>query len=367
MPHPFYTIRPEAYLFSKKLKEENGDFEETVRQWCLSELQSTYGICVSNIEIEFPCKVGSKNYYADILVKNNDKPYIVIECKKRSFSKHEHAIEQAISYADSASIKAELAIYTNGNIWIVRRKISETWVGIPDIPIFSDRATSIDICHAMSLIKELWPILHCIKSPVKSKDAKEYLSAWQSFFCGGNILTSLNDFNLVIAADNFFRVAWGVDSRDGYLYEKINNGCVKLKEYAKTRNLDFSAHKSIRDNELSWIARLIEIDLDLFLEKSKDIQHPDVLLLRFISTLMRYIQESLRIKPRIFLKNELHAPVPQYLQDEAIKYIRCVLKLTLNWSLPDDIDDIRWSDIRKYTKYSWETYPDLINDMQKGW
>lgn len=355
MPSSFYTVPLEACFFGKKptesktLKSQPNDFEEVVRQWCLAELQSTYGVSITNIKIECPVKVGSKNYRADIVVLNEDSPYIVIECKRRNFTKHEYAIEQAISYAGSANIKAEFAVYTNGDVWSVKRRVNNNWITVPDIPFFSDRQSSIDVCQIMYLINDLWPILNSIREPVTTKESKKYLESWHRFFYVGNLLTDLNHRDLIIAADHFFRVASCVDIRNGYLYEKTAKGCYALKDFSKQRQLSFSAEKLIKEVNLYDLIKGIDIDLHCIFCNATNFDNPDILLLRFISLTLKYIQESLEINPKIF-SSSLCASVRQELQNEALGYLRCVLKLNLNWRLPDEINDIGWDEISKHTE-----------------
>jgi hypothetical protein len=357
MPIPFYKINPDSYLFSKKITERDGDFEEPIRQWYISELQSAYGICITNIEVEFPCKVGSKSYHADILVRKGGKPHILVECKKTSFQKHEQAIAQAVSYADSAGVKAEFCVYTNGVNWVVCRRYNGGWARVPDLPIFIGRSTSVDICHAMRIVRDLWPILYFVMNPVSPDRAREYLSAWQRLFYGGNnLLTSLNNFELLVAAENFFRVASSTDVRDPYLFEKMHAGCVRMKEFFNLRELGFHAHRSIGKVDLSDSAKEVENELFLMIEHADGIEHPDILLLRMLLTLMKYIQECLRLKPGRFLGRDKYAPIPQDFQNEAIGFLKCVLRLNLNWSLPDVNDDIRWSDIKSYSEYLADSY-----------
>ena len=117
-PKPFYEINPQAYLFDRSDETP----EEKVRQWALFELLSTYGVSINNIEIERPVKVGTRNHRADIVVLRESVPYVVIECKKWDDKKEEQGTQQALSYADANTMKARFAVYTNGDIWKVKKK-----------------------------------------------------------------------------------------------------------------------------------------------------------------------------------------------------------------------------------------------------
>jgi hypothetical protein len=58
----------------------------------------------------------------------NDKPFIVIECKrKKGYSKKKFHMKQAIRYASADSIQAEFCVFTDGNIWQIKRKKAVGW------------------------------------------------------------------------------------------------------------------------------------------------------------------------------------------------------------------------------------------------
>lgn len=82
----FHNISIDDYLFKSNPKMEMYKPEEKVRQWMLKELIESYGYLREDIDIEFQMKIGSKTYYADIVIykkSNYSKvPYILIEVKK---------------------------------------------------------------------------------------------------------------------------------------------------------------------------------------------------------------------------------------------------------------------------------------------
>jgi Type I restriction enzyme R protein N terminus (HSDR_N) len=126
-PQPFYTVPSNSYLFGKSSERP----EEIVRQWALFELMTTYGYSIDNIRVEYPAQVGSKKFPADIVILRDERPYIVIECKRQEI-KYSGAWSQVISYADNLS--APFAIWTNGRKWMVKRKVKGNWCPVEDIP-----------------------------------------------------------------------------------------------------------------------------------------------------------------------------------------------------------------------------------------
>ena len=75
---PLNWPRKVSYLFGKS----DSNLEERVRQWALFELMSGYGYLINNIRIEHPCQIGTKRFPADIVAFRDERPYIVVECKR---------------------------------------------------------------------------------------------------------------------------------------------------------------------------------------------------------------------------------------------------------------------------------------------
>jgi hypothetical protein len=206
----FYEIDKSAYLFGYGLPTANNrkQPEEAVRQWCAFELIRTYGIKVSEIEFEHPVKVGSKNYWIDILVSRKGAPAVVVECKTRDYSRHAKGMAQAISYAGAQTIQAEFAVYTNGDAWHVRRRVRKEWVPIPDLPQHVDQSAAEPITELLQTLKTLNPLLYKLGEPIAGEDAHDFLGAMQAFFIGRNLLTQNINHDLGIATDNLLRSLW---------------------------------------------------------------------------------------------------------------------------------------------------------------
>jgi hypothetical protein len=355
-PRRYYQVKPEAYLFGKA----HGVPEEEVRQWCLAELMSSYGAGINDLHTEWSVKVGSRRYRADVVVKRDSKPFVLVECKKRGHAAHDHGIAQAISYADSSGVKAEYAVYTNGEVWAVRRRVGTEWVAVPDLPRLPNEMEPIEVERVMSLVEELWPILHCLGGPVSVCDAARYLSAWQRFLNGANEATQVHNRDVLDAADNVFRVAAQVEQRNGYLSAKLAAAVKALAAFAEDRQLPFHCEDMPGKYPMMEILHDLGLNLEGMVRDAEGQEHPDVSLLRFIRVAVTHIEACLACKPT-FLHPELRVPVRQEFQDVALRYLRSVLRLGLDWAVPDPLKDPSWdwSEIRDRTKPAWDAIPTL--------
>ncbi len=219
MRSAFYKVDRGAWLLlpeSRRLSKERASPEEAVRQWCLHELLRAYGVCVTNLEIERPVRVGTRRHRADIVVLRDGQPFIVIECKSRRTRKHDDAMLQAISYATAADMNAEFAAYTNGDIWWVRRRIRDQWVPVSDLPVFRNGTPTADWRDILLAVDRTGPVLYWMDEPVPAKHAPRYFGALQRFFHATNEITEDTDHRLRWAADHVLRVLDDVNRHPNY-------------------------------------------------------------------------------------------------------------------------------------------------------
>lgn len=85
--------------------------EEETRRWCVDLLRSALGYKDHDIETELSI-LGQR---VDIALKDNDRVFMVIECKAATVALSGAAINQAANYA--TSLGAEWAVVTNGDNW----------------------------------------------------------------------------------------------------------------------------------------------------------------------------------------------------------------------------------------------------------
>ncbi|MBR3834415.1 MAG: type I restriction enzyme HsdR N-terminal domain-containing protein [Lachnospiraceae bacterium] len=131
----FHCISIDDFLFLDKVKDVN-QVEEQVRQWYLKVLQNNYGYSVEQIRIEDVIKDGSKTYYVDIAVYDDntcENPFIYVETKSPG-ENLQHALKQLQSYNEKG-ISAKYLVVTDGNIILVRRFVDGRYIACNDIPL----------------------------------------------------------------------------------------------------------------------------------------------------------------------------------------------------------------------------------------
>lgn len=116
-----YTVRPEVTTYDFKP-------EENVRQYVLRLLQTELGYSRSDIDIEFPIKLGSSQKRADVVVFFPNMPHkqanisIIVECKRDDRRDDSAAQEQLKSYL-SACLNARYGVIATYR-WRVMEKIN---------------------------------------------------------------------------------------------------------------------------------------------------------------------------------------------------------------------------------------------------
>tara|TARA_R110001583_G_C5557981_1_gene400938 strand:- start:63 stop:410 length:348 start_codon:yes stop_codon:yes gene_type:complete len=105
----FYRLPESCYLFGRKTGPE-----ELVHQWTLFELIRYYGYSIEQFKVEKSVQYGTRRGFIDILIYHDDKPFIVIECKRQTgYNKNKDHMKQAISYENTDTIRAEFYVFTD--------------------------------------------------------------------------------------------------------------------------------------------------------------------------------------------------------------------------------------------------------------
>lgn len=350
----FYCVDVKAWLFAKPAEDAGrGKPEEEVRQWCIYELMRTYGVFIDNIQVERPVRVGTRTHRADIVVLREDRPYIVIECKSRRTRKHDEAMNQAISYATASDMNAEFAVYTNGDVWWVRRRILERWVPVSDIPSNRGGDAMMDWRDVLLAVNRSGPVLYWLDTAVPAKQAPEYFGALQRFFYATNEITSATDHLLLSAADLILRVLDDVNRHPNYTGGKLSHACNELNTYWKTKGVSTSFGGEV---DLWKMAHYTWAELSNRLEGTRGLPTLDHQVLRVILSLLDYLN---RMKARRVKYNTVESPI----QTEIRSYIDLALKLRFNTQLPDPQDKILLQDVRDFCAPLWKDY---LNERNRG-
>jgi Holliday junction resolvase-like predicted endonuclease len=345
---PFYEVAKEVYLFPSHslIEGERNNPEEPVRQRTAFELIRAYGIPVANLTFEHPVKVGSKNYRIDILVSRGGKPWVVVECKERSHQKADAGMAQAISYASAQTIQAEFAVYTNGDVWQVKRRIRDEWVAVPDLPMPVGDEHGHSITEWLDAIHAVAPLLHKVHEPIEGEDALKFLQAMQTFFCGRNLLNRRDDQNLQSATDHVLRVLSTPDTDDLYARSKL--------EVARRAFDRFRARHAypieicpVGGETIRFEIRELYNVLRSMIDGTKDLATSNALLLRLNVAILEYGQN--RETP-----SKCYPPIGRTLHQSLHEYLKYMLAARLNLTLPDPLDEPAVSDLRNSCHFAWQ-------------
>lgn len=344
----FYQVPTDAWLFRHADDSALAvPPEEQVRQWCLHELLRAYGISICDIAIEHPVKVARerKPNRIDIVVRRNSKIFIVIECKARGSTDHDVAMGQACNYAALPEVGAVFAVYTNGDVWWVRRCIRGEWAPVPDLPVFRNGNPDREWRDTLFAVNQVAPILFWLDEPVPAKFAPRYFGALHLFFCGANEITAGTNPNLLHAADNILRVLDDANDHPNYTGGKMSHACAALNTYWQV----VGKETRFGGNELWEMAHSAWAELSMLLEGARDMAMLDHQVMRVIQSLLHYLNG---IKGR----RVRYQDVGPLIQSEIRNYIDLALKIRFNSRLPDTQDSIFIGDIRKFCEPSWKSH-----------
>lgn len=334
----FYEIPKAAYLFPQAQRGGERLYpEEKVRQWCIFELIRAYGIRIDELDCERSVKIGSKTYWIDILVMFRGQPWAVIECKKADYKKPAEAMDQAKSYADSPRIKAPFAIYTNGDAWLVERRMNDHWYVIPDLPLPQGDMEGDPIESVMYAIRSASPLLRNLDQRLEGASAKRFLSDLQNFFLG-NLLASCCNSSLKHALELMCRVACHPTEAREYLASKLQAACRELSNFKQGLSGVQNPISTLPGSSPSGLFDTIRAEISVMLYGTQSIPNLEVLLLRVAVMLAEYGCGQNAAKP--------FPVIPQNLLTCLREFLEVVFKLRLNAYLPDTGDTHSWNLLR---------------------
>lgn len=354
-PKPFYEVKPEAYLFTKhkETSEAKVTPEEKIRQWALFELLSTYGISINNIEVERMVKVGTKNHRADIVILRESAPYVVVECKRWENNKIESGVDQAISYADANTIKAKYAVFTNGDVWIVKRKLRGEWLDVPDISRRIDENYRVELETLIRSMADFKPVLYWLNQEVPKKDAKPYFAKLQEIFCSSTYPLDMLDRNMLFATDNLLRViSCGSSSDTHYLHSKMTVACKGYAQYLARILGNHNDTLSFEGYTLKEMSVFCQNSFNEVVSNSRGMAGEEMAFNRFISALVQYLTKCIsRKNDRCEYEN-----VSNILTNEFQGLISLLFDLRLGVTFPDGLLEESCTDLRHFCSGDWERY-----------
>ena len=347
-PKPFYEVASQAYLFEKN----NETPEEKVRQWALFELLSTYGVCINNIDVERQVKVGTRNHRADIVIMRENAPYVVIECKRWEDKHHDRGMKQALSYADANTMKAQYAIYTNGDVWEVRRKMDNEWVEIPDLPSRIDSNYQVELDELICSINDFKPAFYWLNQVVPASSARAYFSCLQVLFNGTPYPLDSLDQDLCIGTDNLLRVICARGDHPGYLHEKMVAACKSFSAYFERRFTQGYKEEFLNDDDLRHLTVIFKMNFERLVKNTRDMKGAEAFHIRFIATLLQYLLNQIHLTR----KKENFLDVPAVLTREFQDLIGFLFNIHLRVRFPDPVLEESGTYLRHHCSQAWDEF-----------
>ena len=111
--------------------------EEKVRQWCIGVLSRQYKVPLHMMMSETGCKLGGKQFRADLVVYDRQaRPVAIIECKRPEVELDKEVLDQAIRYNMVLNVK--YILITNGVKTYICRKGIERYEFIDYVPDYNE-------------------------------------------------------------------------------------------------------------------------------------------------------------------------------------------------------------------------------------
>lgn len=345
-PKGYYEVPTDCYLFKYDKQPE-----EQVRQWVLFELLSTYGYLINHIKTEVTIKYGTVNCRADIVIYQNQKPFIVIECKRRDgYRKSQEPMAQAKSYAAAPVINAPFAVYTDGNSWQVEKLTAHGWVVYPDIPNNKGYTATIHLADWLNDLHEVKSVLYWLHQNIPTKYSLQFLQASQPMFVGSSLITSGTDEHLLIALDNLLRSVATKDDFNGYHYEKLNTSFVHVQQYLSSIGAKNYANDPFEYNRHELLT-IPYFQLSQLVADTAAIRNDQtVAAIELLAVLYRQLKDIAQ-RPSKY-KFELAYAVTTSL----FEYIDIGLVRNLNINLPDKTDVQELNEVRERCKCAWKEF-----------
>lgn len=346
-PKPFYDINPQAYLFGR-----NADTpEEKVRQWALFELLSTYGICINNLEVERPVKVGTRNHRADIVILREDVPYAIVECKKRDDKHHARGMQQAISYADANTIKAKFAVYTNGDRWHVKRKLGCDWVDVPDLPKRTDADYLVRMEDLLISLSDMTPAFYWLNQAVPANSAQAYFACLQNIFNGSRFPLNNLDRNLSFGTDLLLRVIKHFNPNKDHDHQKLAGACQSIYDFLEER-LGRKIYHELGKDGLWQLTIDAQNEVNRLVDNSRDLVIQEVIQLRIIAALLQYLMKLIKGRDSKVIYFDISAVLNREIQD----LVSLLFEVHLGISFPDPVLEESCSDLRSTCGSAWAQF-----------
>ena len=346
-PKSFYEIDPKKYLF-----ERNTTPEEKVRQWALFELLSTYGYNINNIQIEVQCKIGRNYFPADIVLYYNNSPVAVLECKKQDETNKEEAFKQGISYANF--LQAEFVVFTNGDVWLAKRRLDSEWHPVSDIPNQIQVESKKTITSTLWFTQHIEPVLYWTYQSIPKQYAHRYFSQLCNFYIM-EIRSDHNlDFDLCNGIDNILRVLGGMSEEPSFEITDYRMGKIMVayklcgKYFDKLEVQHGFKGQDLHGYNFRELLGGLLTAFDEIVFAHNELTFKNVLLARMGSSLCKYLW-------RVSESNQYQDVSPNTTR-EIENFLDEIIKLELGVGLPESLDTGLCEELRSLTSSKWEDH-----------
>lgn len=338
----FYQVDRSAWLFNPA---QPGP-EEEVRQWCLHELLRAYGVDIRRIKTECKVKVGRKYHRADIVIHDaENNPYCVIECKALGDKKLGAAMDQAISYAQAGKWKPQFALSTNGESWLIKRKLGDTWLSVLDLPDLRSSKADKEFVKVSDSFLELYPVTYWLDKVVPAKYAAAYFGAIQHTMNSHNMVFGGTDPDLVFIADIVCRALSKVRKQKEYATDKMRAVYECVRRFATAHGDDMPPFQSADPRQ---IAGEVEYAISKQIEGLKDTGGMDLQILRLTKAFLSYFSGM----HGPFIYKDVDADIQHNLRS----YLEMGLAINFNSTLPPIADAEEVRTVHTISGSAWNTH-----------
>lgn len=346
-PKLFYEIDPKKYLFGRNMSPE-----EKVRQWALFELLSTYGYNINNIQIEVRCKIGRNYFPADIVLYHNNSPVTVLECKKQDETNKEEAFKQAISYADF--LQAEFVVFTNGDVWLAKRRLDSEWHPVSDIPNQIKVESKKTITSTLWFTQNIEPVLYWTYQSVPSEYAQRYFSWLCNFYIMEIRSDNDLDSDLYYGIDNLLRILGGMSEETIFEVNDYRMGKILVAYKLCGKYFDkLEVHHGFKGQDLhGYNFRELLGGLLAAFDKTVIVHNgltfKNVLLARMGSSVSKYLW---RVS-----ESNMYQDISPNISREIENFLNETIKSELGVGLPESLDTDLCEELRSLSSLKWEDH-----------
>lgn len=299
----------------------------------------------------------------------NDRTVQVFKAIKEGMGEEEEtkqhfSIEQAPeSLEEIAQRNAELAKLGITPIWFekARYEFVESILrlaknelqhrGVAPQPAVADEKPivnlALDFSQFLRDFIDLMPLMHWLHQAVPKAATSQYLSAMQRVFYAHSFVTQQTDKNLTYALDNLLRALANSAEFDGYTHGKLSVAFEYMQQYLK-----YIGEKNHLGDDLEWniheLLTILASQLDALVAQKID-GSPDYHALRLISALLQHGKNQ-RVSQKLFCE------LPGAVNHEFGDYLSLALSANLGVSVPDRLDQMYTSDIRRLCEVAWNNF-----------